>query len=566
MLAPERSEPHGAPRPWSEPDLSLTRRDFLAGAAGAAGTAVVGLPGCGSEVEPGSGWDHGPLRHLLPAVSHRSMHIKASFEAPRADMPVLRVGGRAVPGVRTDSRGRFWAFRVTGLEPATEYTLRLHDARGDALCESWPLRTFPAPDARTERLRVLSFTCAGGISTPIPPAIFDPFRPPAYRARLFDLALEMEPDLVIANGDHVYYDLSHMGQIQSHRFQALIMSVFDAISYRFDPEQPVLGSPNEASLIGVGDDQLAQIYGVRFRSTPVFFITDDHDYFENDDATPEIVTFPPRPFHRALRHALQRLYFPELPADGPLPDGLPGLGVEQGARISRVFGDLRYGDLFSGLLYDCGGHLSLGSDAALLPPAVEAWLVEATRREDTRHHVHFPSHPMGWTAGKWREWYRDHLEHSDPLVASVERDEDGNKYMWQEGWWRQHQRLVAALSGQRTRAALTVSGDLHALGVQRIEQAGELDLSANPVHTVLSGPVGTGAAGWPSRARGVVARVPEALAGESLLALEERNGFTVLDFDRDTARLVTWRCPEGYVSPSSLALARAADFTVRRPA
>jgi len=559
--------------------MTLTRRHFLASAAGAAAATAAtagGLAGCSGDDERDDGWGRGTLAHLLPAVSHRSILVKASFAAPLPAAPVLRVGEARVPGVRSDSRGRFWAFYAGGLEPATRYTLQLVAGRrasagggasagaGEPLCDPWPLRTFPAPDAQPERLRVLSFTCAGGISTPIPPEIFDPFRPPAYRRRLFDLALAMEPDFAIANGDHVYYDLGQMGRLQEHPLQAIITGLFDAIHHRFDPQAPVLGSANEEALIGVGDDQLAQVYGVRFRSTPVFFLTDDHDYFENDDATPEVVTFPPGPFHRALRDALQRLYFPELPDEGALPAGVPGRATEQGVGVSRVFGEVRYGDLMSGLLYDCGGHLSLGPDAGLVPPGVERWLVEATRREDTRHLVHFPSHPMGWTAGKWREWYPDYLEHEGSLVASVELDAEGRKYLWQEGWWRQHQRLVAALAGQRRRAALSVSGDLHALGVLRMERSGGLDLSANPVHSVLSGPVGTGVVGWPSRARGVVARVPEALAGESLLPLEERNGFTTLELDRSAARVVTWRCPEGYVAPASLAVEPAVDLALPR--
>jgi len=494
------------------------------------------------------------------------MNIKASFETPRRRPPVLRVDDREVAGSQTDSRGRFWAFRVAGLEPAHEYSLRLHDESGEPLCDPWPLRTFPAPDARPERLRVLAFTCAGGISTPIPPWIFDPFRPPAYRRRLLALGLEERPDFAIANGDHVYYDLSQMVRIHDHPLEALATGLMDSISYRFDPEAPVFGGPNEDALIGVGDDQITPIYDVQLRSTPVFFITDDHDYFENDDATPEIVTFPPNRFHRALRDGLQRLFFPELPADGALPDAIPGVETVQGVRLSRVFGEVRYGDLFSGPLYDCGGYMNLGKDAGLIPRVVEDWVIETTRREDTLHHVHFPSHPMGWTAGKWREWYPDYLEHSDSLVRSVGLDEEGNKYMWQEGWWRQHQRIVEALSAQRRRAALTVSGDLHALGALRMLRSGELDLSANPVHTVLSGTVGTGAMGWPSRARGVAPRVPEALETESLLEYEERNGFTVLDCDRQACRVVTWRCPEGYVSPEDLAVERAVDFSVRRRA
>ncbi|MDZ7783592.1 MAG: hypothetical protein U5K56_11900 [Halioglobus sp.] len=90
------------------------------------------------------------------------------------------------------------------------------------------MRTFPAPDASPQRLRVVSYTCSGGISTPIPPWIFESFRSPEYRARLFDLALDMKPDLVIANGDHVYYDISRMSQLQDHFLGPLITGVIRA--------------------------------------------------------------------------------------------------------------------------------------------------------------------------------------------------------------------------------------------------------------------------------------------------------------------------------------------------
>ncbi len=544
-------------------ERGITRRALLSGlAASAAGGSWLG---CSRPGPGGDGWNRGPLRHLVPAVSDRAIHLKLSLETPRDDAPVLRVGDRDVPGERTDSAGRFWAFRVGGLAPGAEHRLELRDPRGEPLCDAWPLRTFPAPDASPDRLRVLSFTCAGGISTPIPPALFDPFRPPAYRARLFDLALAAEPDFAIANGDHVYYDLPQMQRIQEHPVGALVAGMFDSISHRFDADAPLWGGENEASLIGVGDDQIASIYGVRFRSTPVFFITDDHDYFENDDATPERTTFPPARFQRALRDALQRLYFPELPADSTLPADIPGLVTDGATSRSLAFGAIRYGDLLSGALYDCGGHLSLGEDAGLVPPAVERWLLDAAAREDTRHHAHFPSHPMGWTAGKWREWVPDYLEHEDAIVASVGRDADGGKFGWQRGWWEQHQRIVRALCAQKSRAALSVSGDLHALGTLRIERSGDLDLAANPLVAVLSGTPGTGSVGWPSRARGVAPRVPDALEAEPVLAYEERNGFTRLDFDRDTCRIETRRCPEGYVAPEALATEVASERVIRRP-
>ncbi len=544
--------------------MRLSRRDLLrlgvaSSAVGAAGP--LGALGCAGDA-PGDGWDRGDLQHLLPTASHRAFNLKASFRRPLEAAPRLAVGERSVPGERQDTDGRFWAFRLGGLDPDTEYALELRDATGAPLCESWTLATLPAPDARPAHVRVVSFTCAGGMNVPIPPSLFHAFKPAAWRRALFDAMLAHRPQLVIANGDHVYYDLPAMSRIQQHWAGGLLGRVVRGLSAAFDPGAPVLGSPNEAALTAVGDDQIASTYGVRFRSTPVFFVTDDHDYFDNDDATPERVSFPPDAFHRALRDALQRLYFPEFLVEAPLGTGVPGQLEGGGVRLSSTFGEVRWGDLLQGLFYDCGGHLGLGEGAGLVPPAVERWLVHRTQREDTLHLVHCPSHPMGWTAGKWREWYPDLLESTGSIVAPVTADAQGGKYLWQEGWWRQHQRLVAALSGQRRRRALSVSGDLHALGALRIERSGDLHLGANPVTTVLSGPVGTGEVGWPSRARGVETRVPKALSVDVLQGLDERNGFTVLDFDRSVARVEVFGCGPEFVAPDALRPESTARFEI----
>jgi hypothetical protein len=543
--------------------MDLSRRRFLG--LTAAFPSLIGAA-C-TDRDEGDGWNRGPLQHLLPNASHRSFNIKASFTLPASlassQDPVLRVGDRLVPGERQDTSGRFWAFRVTDLEPDTEFTLRLlRSGTGEALCDSWPLRTLPAPDASPDRLRVASFTCAGGGDLPIPPALFHAFKPVEYRRRLFDLLLEREPDLVVANGDHVYFDLPWMESLQSHPLAPLVAPFVRGSMARFDPDAPVLGSPNEVALTTVGDDQIASIYGVRFRSTPIFFITDDHDYFDNDDATPQRVTFPPDDFHASLRNALQRLYFPEFIADDPVTARLPGLELTTAIPLSTHFGRVRYGDLFSGLLYDCGGYLSLGDDAGLVPRSVESWLLDETRREDTKHLVHFPSHPMGWTAGKWREWYRDVLESEGSLVEAIRIDERGGKFEWQPGWWAQHQRLLAGLGAQEQRRGLIVSGDLHALAAVRIEASGALALDRNPVHSVLSGAVGVGDLGWPSRARGVEARTPEELSVETLLELEERNGFTLLDCDGSVMRIETLGTGPEYTRPEQIRLDRALELEI----
>ena len=72
--------------------------------------------------------------------------------------------------------------------------------------------------------------------------------------------------------------------------------------------------------------QIADLYGTMLRSLPVFFLQDDHDYFEDDAADDFVVTFPPDPFMLELGRATQHLYYPEFLPDADRPLGLAGLG------------------------------------------------------------------------------------------------------------------------------------------------------------------------------------------------------------------------------------------------
>ena len=132
-----------------------------------------------------------------------------------------------------------------------------------------------------------------------------------------------------------------------------------------------------------------------------------------------------------------------------------------------------------------------------LDGGVEAWLQRRMASADVTHVVNAPSNPPGWTAGKWGEWYPDVLGADGKLTTDVA------KPYWQAGWLKQHDRLLAAMSGMRGRIPLSMSGDLHAIAIGRILRTGTLDLSANPVVTALTGPVGTGPTSWPSGIRKV---------------------------------------------------------------
>jgi hypothetical protein len=81
--------------------------------------------------------------------------------------------------------------------------------------------------------------------------------------------------------------------------------------------------------------------------------------------------------------------------------------------------------------------------------------------------------------------------------------------------------------------------------VGRVVRSRELDLRANPVVSLLSGPIGTGPPGWPSNPgnRGTRGTPPEWLEVQEELPCVERNGFTLIDFAPQgiRVRMFSWR-------------------------
>jgi hypothetical protein len=492
----------------------MRRRDFVAGAAALAASRLEGAANS--------------VRHILPTASHDRILIKASFAQP-VRTPVLRIGDHRVAGVRGDSEGTHAWFDAAGLAAARPYTLQLFDG-SRALNSPWTLKTLPAPESRPEKLRLLVYTCAGGDERSRNTKGEPWFRSLAIRRALLDRALSFSPDAVIANGDHVYWDLKQGDAPPAGG------ALVDGIG-RFRRDLPVLGSPNELVLKRIVDAQVTGLYQTRLQSTPVFFLTDDHDYFENDDATESMVTFPPDAFMLAASRAVRRLAYPEFLPDPQRPAGLAGSGApDTPAGTSENFGTLRWGTLAEILLYDCRRFLRLdGRNGTFIPREAEAWLAARMAAPETAHVVNIPSTPPGWSAGKWGEWYPDILGADGKLTTAKP------KPFWQQGWNAQHNRILSAASAMRERIPLFVSGDLHALGEGVIHSASGADFRANPVRTILSGPLGT-ASGWPSAYRGIRAVPPSGIEIDEKLPTLEEDGFLILDFTPEviSARWFRW--------------------------
>jgi hypothetical protein len=461
-------------------------------------------------------WDQGRLRHLLPTVSDSRILIKASFDTALTFTPHLRVGDRRVDGRMTDTAGECWVFDADGLDAGRLYTLSLAGP-DNALCEPWTLATFPRRDARVERCRILFFACAGGHESL-------GHLPTSARNRLLRRALSFQPQAVVANGDHVYWDQRTKKKDSGFAKGASPLAV--QIAGKFDRSLPVLGDRNEEVLKRAAGPQIVPVYGVDFRSTPVFFVQDDHDYFDNDKANDRIVTFPPSWFMMQLARATRAMYYPEFLPDEQRPAGLPWASISPDAHgVSESFGTIRYGNLAEILLYDARRTLTLaGPSAVLVDPEVETWLNARAASDDVEHLVHAPSLPPGWSSGKWCDWYPDLLGKDGELTT---RD---SKPYWQPGWLAQHDRILSALSAMKARAPLMIGGDLHAIAAGRIRRSGLHDFSNNPVTTVVAGPIGTDPEGWPSHSRGTPPRVPNHLEMREHFTAVEQHGFTMLDF------------------------------------
>src|SRR6516162_5108758 len=523
-----------------------TRREFVLGAAAATLphliTTGIGGPASAAEGPPPreKDWDQGDVQHLIPTASHDRFLIKVSFTQAQEAAPELEVGPTRVRGQSNAAAGDFWQFDVTGLSPATPYNLSLKGAGGRALCEPWQLATFPAPDAMPERLRLMIYTCGGGhdgLNQGLPNGRIN-WLPSALRRRLLARGLSFKPDALIANGDQVYWDL------QAPQASKLLGASAKGIAYAgtFDRAQPVFGTANEAAFLRATGPQIVPQYGALCRSTPVFFMQDDHDYFDNDEATDEIITFPPDQFMLNLARATRQLYYPEYLPDPERPLGLPGASAaDRPPGVGEAFGTLRFGRLAEILLYDIRRSQTLaGPSAVFVDGTVEAWLKARMAAREVVHVVNIPSNPPGWSVGKWGEWYPDILGRDGRLTV------DTPKPYWQSGWLKQHDRLMAAVAAMPGRIPLVISGDLHAIAEGRMLRSGTLDFSRNPIVVVLSGPLGTGDRGWPSAFRGIGATPPVHLEMEENLKPVEENGFIIADFTIDgiTVRFFRFNYPK----------------------
>ena len=275
---------------------------------------------------------------------------------------------------------------------------------------------------------------------------------------------------MIAIGDHIYWDQRTLLDNRGEERGRQAREFYERIGW-LDLSQPALGTTNETSIKAAAGPQIADLYGVMLRSVPSYFVSDDHDYYENDDADPQMITLPPDRYQLEFARFTRNAYLPEFLPDSERPLAMSGAGAgDREPGISEAFGTFRYGQLAEVLIYDCARYLSLkGVHAGLVPPEAEHWLHQRNPGPGGGAVVPRPVPPVRLVGGKWREWYPD-VADLDDGGATVSRIGDfagsnfrltteREKYFWQAGWWRQHQRLLESLTSQSKRPGVVLSGD-----------------------------------------------------------------------------------------------------------
>src|SRR5690606_26110447 len=145
-------------------------------------------------------------------------------------------------------------------------------------------------------------------------------------------------------GDHIYWDLDTALKIRgSATSRARNEEIYRGIAW-IDQDLAFDSETNRRSLNTVIGRQIASIYEDRFASVPLVFVSDDHDYFENDNGGTWGYTFPPRPFTLNLQRRAAAMAYP-FALDRPK---LPG-----GALTSETVETVRIGMLAELAIFDC---------------------------------------------------------------------------------------------------------------------------------------------------------------------------------------------------------------------
>ena len=219
------------------------------------------------------------VKHILSSASHERLGITLSLSKTTSKLELLLNGSNLIKGRKTDKEGKHWQFLSNKLISNESYELQLI-SENEPIYKRWTIKTFPDPEAKIKKLSFISFTCPGG-GDAFRASGREFFKPFSFRQNIFNEGLSKNPDFAIAIGDHVYWDLRGESSPPVGRNSKLIkffLGGYLRLRYgSFNRLESADSKTNESVLKKIGNEQIASLYGTRFKSTPIFFVPDDHD-------------------------------------------------------------------------------------------------------------------------------------------------------------------------------------------------------------------------------------------------------------------------------------------------
>ena len=201
--------------------------------------------------------------HILCSASSDKLAATISLSKGINEV-FLKVDEKIFNGTKIDREGKHWQFICENLRSNRTYSLSLV-SKEEILESYWPLKTLPNKNEEVNNLKNMAFTCAGGgDGTSFGGKEF--FKPFVFRQKMFDEGISNKPDIAIAIGDHVYWDLRGgdlppFGRQQSAFIKFLIGGLLKFLYGSFNRNEDGRSDHNEMVLKNIGNDQRASLYG-----------------------------------------------------------------------------------------------------------------------------------------------------------------------------------------------------------------------------------------------------------------------------------------------------------------
>ena len=101
------------------------------------------------------------VKHISSSASHERLGISLSLSESTSKLELILDEKSVIKGKKIDKAGKHWQFISNKLVSDRSYQLQLL-SEDEPIYKTWKIKTFPDPEAETQMVSIMSFTCPGG--------------------------------------------------------------------------------------------------------------------------------------------------------------------------------------------------------------------------------------------------------------------------------------------------------------------------------------------------------------------------------------------------------------------